>query len=67
MRAYRVLIPMDCVQPRTGVDAQITLHRLGQSSYPYNVTPLVGADAIRFGRHETTSVASVRRLATDQA
>ena len=52
IRGYRVLVPMDCVYPRTGVHAASTLHRLGRGSYPYTVTPLVGADSIRVQRRQ---------------
>ncbi len=49
VRDYRVLVPMNCVAPRTGNRAAMTLARLGHRSYSYNVELLVGSGAIRFG------------------
>lgn len=47
-RDFRVLVPMDCVAPRTGDRAAVARYQLGQSTYKYNVATLTSSSVIAF-------------------
>lgn len=50
VRDFRVIVPMDCVSPRTGPRALMTMSRLGHRSYAYNVQLLASSTALDFQR-----------------
>lgn len=47
-RGYRTVIPMDCVAPRTGPRALMTMDRLAHRSYSYNTHLLASSAGLNF-------------------
>lgn len=50
VRDFRVVVPMDCVSPQTGSRALITMSRLMDRSYSYNLTVLDSSAGLQFAR-----------------
>jgi nicotinamidase-related amidase len=50
VRDYRVVVPMDCVAPRTGPKAAMSISRLTDRGYAFNVTLVESSAGLRFER-----------------
>lgn len=49
MLDFKVVVPLDCVFPRSGREAAVPLYQLGQGTYAYTVRVVTGADDLVFG------------------